>query len=167
MFKRLFSLKNAEKLYVRPVFFSSDCISQTDYHALTLLSFNKAKKYFENGKFVEADKAIKQAISSCKKIDTITPNAFFVELKEFEKELAGRNWDQYALDTGLMVKDGKYKTGAVVKSKNWEYFCNSKKWHALQDLRYIREKAAGKNLESLVEQMPEEDDFHSRIKELL
>lgn len=88
-------------------------------------------------------------------------------IKEFEKELAGRNWDQYALDTGLMVKDGKYKTGAVVKSKNWEYFCNSKKWHALQDLRYIREKAAGKNLESLVEQMPEEDDFHSRIKELL
>ena len=88
-------------------------------------------------------------------------------IKEFERELNGRSWEQYALDTGLMIKNEHYKTGAVVKSKNWDYFCQSKKYYMLQHLKFLREKAAGKNLESLIEIMPEEDDFHARIKELL
>src|SRR3990167_227235 len=70
-------------------------------------------------------------------------------IRQFERELNGRDFEQYCYDTGLMIKNDRYKYGAIVYSHLAQYEEFRKKKRGLEALRFSREMAKKHELEAL------------------
>lgn len=88
-------------------------------------------------------------------------------IKDFEEMINGRSWETYCYDMGYMVKNSRYPTGAVVKSRLENYFQDREKWRAMEVLRERRKYAHRQehltNLQAIgLEECPDKPDTECR-----
>ena len=82
------------------------------------------------------------------KYDLTSPNDKAI-VRQFEKELAGRDWDTYCIAKGYLIRNDRYPDGAIVPSKLIQLNADKDKFTALEVLTAKQNYARKKEKEGL------------------